>query len=254
MTLLAVERIKLFSTRSPWWCAALAIVLTVGFTGLSIGNTDSDLYIDVASTQFGYQFGLAVVMVLAALTITTEYRFGTIRSTFQAIPHRTPALLAKTAVVALTAGILGLICAFGSWALGTALKPTANLALDSAPDWRTVAGVGLVFALAAIIAIAVGIMIRHTAGAVALLLTYALAAENLILLIPDIGDDIHQWMPFNVANRFLTGNPEPSTRPEYAGPPPSDSTLDPWWALAYFAGVAAVLLTTALVTAKRRDA
>lgn len=254
MTLLAVERIKLFSTRSPWWCAALAIVMTVGFAALTIGNTDSDLYIDVAATQFGYQFGLAVVMVLAALTITTEYRFGTIRTTFQAIPHRGSALLAKTAVVSLTAGIIGLVCAFGAWGIGTLVKPTANLALDSAPDWRTVAGVGLVFAVASIMAIAVGIMVRHTAGAVALLLTYALAAENLVMLIPDVGDDIHQWLPFNVANRFLTGNPEPSTRPEFAGPPPSDSTLDPWWALAYFAGIAVVLLTAAIVTAKRRDA
>ena len=29
MTLLAVERIKLFTTRSPWWCALLTLVLTI---------------------------------------------------------------------------------------------------------------------------------------------------------------------------------------------------------------------------------
>ena len=244
MTLLAAERIKLFSTRSPWACAALAIVLTVGFTALFIGTADPDKYIAVTHTQFGYRFGLAVVMVLAALTITTEYRFGTIRSTFQAVPHRTPALLAKTAVVSLTAGIIGLVCAFGAWGLSTLLRPTAGLALDSAQEWRNVAGVGLVFALAAIISIAVGIMIRHTAGAITLLLIEFQLAEPLIWGLGDTGEDIHKWLPFNVANRFLIGSSEPSTQPELAG----------WWALAYFAGIAAVLLTTAIMTAKRRDA
>ena len=32
MTLLAVERIKLFSTRAPVWCVATALALTIGAT------------------------------------------------------------------------------------------------------------------------------------------------------------------------------------------------------------------------------
>ena len=43
-------------------------------------------------------------MVMATLAVTTEYRFGTIRATFQAVPNRTRTLLAKTTVVALFAG------------------------------------------------------------------------------------------------------------------------------------------------------
>ncbi len=37
MTLLNVERIKLSSTRSPWWCAVAAVVLSVGLTALFSG-------------------------------------------------------------------------------------------------------------------------------------------------------------------------------------------------------------------------
>jgi ABC-2 type transport system permease protein len=37
-----------------------------------------------------------------------------------------------------------------------------------------------------------------------------------------------RWLPFNVAYRFLSGNPDTSARPEGAGPPPSDSTLEAW--------------------------
>ena len=249
MNLLAVERIKLFSTRSPWGCAVLAIVLTVGFSALFMAPGED---IEVFQTQNAYQFGLAVVMVLAALTITTEYRFGTIRSTFQAVPQRTPALLAKTAVVSLTAGIIGLVCGFGAWGLSTLLKPTANLALDSAQEWRNVAGLGPVFALTAIISIAVGIMIRHTAGTITLLLIEMMLVESLFVALGDTGKDIHKWLPFSgMANRFLFAG----SRPDGAeAAQASVSTLDPWWALAYLAAIAAVLLTTAIVTAKRRDA
>ena len=88
MTLLAVERIKLFTTRSPWWCALITLAVTMGFTALITGLADANDRITVSSTEFGYTFGLAVIMVLAALAVTTEYRFGTIRTTFQAIPHR----------------------------------------------------------------------------------------------------------------------------------------------------------------------
>lgn len=256
MTLLAVERIKLFTTRSPWWCALITLVVTIGFSALVVGNSnDGEFAATVASTQFGYGFGMAVIMVLAALSVTTEYRFSTIRTTFQAVPHRASALLAKTTVVALLALVIGEVSAFGSWALGTLLKPNADLALNSAADWTNVAGVGAIYALAAVIAVAVGILIRHSAGAIALLMIYALAVESLVRLIPGIGDDIYRWMPFNMAEKFLTGDGATNPgRNSGAGAPLSTATLSQGWALAYFAAFALVLLATAIGVARRRDA
>ena len=35
MSVITVERIKLFSTRSPWWCMVVAAFLTVGFAALT---------------------------------------------------------------------------------------------------------------------------------------------------------------------------------------------------------------------------
>jgi ABC-2 type transport system permease protein len=248
MSLLAMERIKLFSTRSPWWCGLLAVALTIGFTALvfngSKGSRDS---LAVADTQAGIQFGLAVVLVLAALAVTTEYRFGTIRTTFQAVPHRGSVLAAKTAVVALLAFVLGEIAGFGSWAVANLVKPDANLALNSAGKWVNVAGVGVVFAFAAVMAVAVGVLVRHSAGALALLLVYTLAVEGLVAQIPHIGPDIYKWMPFNVANKFLTGM-------DGGAAALSSSPLSPGWALAYFAGLALVLLAVAIGVAKKRDA
>ena len=253
MTLLAVERIKLFTTRSPLWCALVALAVTVGFAAL-IAGVDDESPVTVASTQFGYSFGLVVIMVMAALAITTEYRFGTIRATFQAIPNRTATLLAKTAVVALFAGLIGEVVAFGSVAVAKLIKSGADLSINSAFEWRATAGVGLVYAAAAVIALAVGLLVRHSAGAVSLVLVYSQVVESLVVLIPKVGDDIQKWMPFYVANKFLTGEPDATARSVQAGPPPSDATLSPWWAAAYFVGIALVLLAIAIFTANKRDA
>lgn len=249
MTLLAVERIKLFSTRSPWWCMAIALVLTAGFAAL-ISAQVSATDLQVAMTQVGYQFGLVVVMVMAALAVTTEYRTGTIRATFQAIPNRAAALLAKTAVVAILAGVVGEITAWVSWGLAKLIRPGADLAITTEQQWRNVAGVGLVYLVGAVIAVAVGILLRHTAGAIAVLLIYTLLVESLIRLIPTIGPDIQRWMPFVVGSDFLTGGG--SLR--MGGPVSGDPALPPWWSLAYFAGVAVVLLIVALISAVKRDA
>lgn len=251
MTLLAVERIKLFTTRSPWWCAAVTLALVVGFAALITGTAGQDFPVSVATTQFGYGFGLAVIMVLAALSITTEYRFGTIRTTFQAVPKRTSALLAKTVVVALLALVIGEAAAFGALGIAALMDSSADLALNSTADWIQVAGVGVIYALTAVMAVAVGIMVRHSAGAISLLLIYAMVVESLVPLIPGVGQDIHRWMPFNVADKFLTG--EGATRVA-EGPPLSTATLSPGWALVYFAGVAVAMLAIALGVAKNRDA
>jgi ABC-2 type transport system permease protein len=87
------------------------------------------------------------------------------------------------------------------------------------------------------------------------LLIYTLAVESLVRLIPTIGEQIFKWMPFNVAEKFLTGGGASNLgRNAQAGAPLSTSPLTQGWALAYFAAVALVLLTAAITVARRRDA
>jgi ABC-2 type transport system permease protein len=176
MTLLAMERIKLVSTRSPWWCTASALALVIGMTVMLAATSDGP--IQIGMTGFFLQFGVMVMLVMAAVSVTTEYRYSTIRTTFQAVPNRTAALLAKTAVVGFVSGLVGLAASFGAWGTAWLIRPESDLAITTADEWRAVAGAGLVFALAAVLAVAVGIMVRHTAGAVALLLVWALCSRT----------------------------------------------------------------------------
>lgn len=239
MALLAVERIKLFSTRSPWWCLVLALGLTSGFAGMLAGF--SDVTVTVPMTQSGSQLGLMVVMVMAALAITTEYRFGTIRASFQAMPNRFAVLFAKAVVVTALAFALGLLVAFSSLAVSAVVSTDSQLALTTAEQWRRVAGVGPVFAVAAIMALAVGTLVRQTAGAVTILLVWSMLVEQLVALIPEIGTNIQQWLPFTVLDRFL-GRGMP------------DAPLGPWGSLSYVLVLAVALWIVAAVVAHRRDA
>ncbi|MEJ3652438.1 hypothetical protein WEH80_05490 [Actinomycetes bacterium KLBMP 9759] len=249
MNLLAAERIKLFSTRSPWWCTAVAIALVVGGMSLLAITAPAGIRaIPIWVTAQFLQFGMVVVMVMATVSVTTEYRFSTIRTTFQAVPNRTAVLLAKTAVVGIVATIAGLLSSFGALAMVALLRPDPSLALTTDAQWRAVVGAGPAFLVAAVLAVAVGILIRQTAGAVALLLVWTLLVENLIRVIPEVGPMVHQWMPFTNVMNFLAGGSAEAA--EEAGA----MALTPWASLGYTAAVAAVLLAVAIATANRRDA
>src|SRR5688572_12840293 len=126
MTLLAVERIKLFTTRSPWWSMLLALGLTIGITAIIAANWGAEAPMPVLGAVFVHNLGLYVIMVMAALAVTTEYRFGTIKATFQAVPDRISPLVAKAVVVVLLAGLVGLVSAFGSWGLSWLLAENTS--------------------------------------------------------------------------------------------------------------------------------
>jgi ABC-2 type transport system permease protein len=256
MHLVASERIKLFSIATPWACgvfAVAALVVPATVTALTAG--ESRLPPTVASTQFGFQLGLVAVLVLGALAVTSEYHTGTIHGTFQAVPGRTPVLAAKAAVVAGYAFLLGEVAAFTAWFVARLLAPAADLALDSAADWTIVAGTGPVFALAAVAGVGVGLLVRYTAGAVALLVAYPLMAENVVQLIPRAGAAIHRWLPLNVVTKFLSGTGEANAGRDGGNAAVlSDSPLSPGWALAYFGAFAVLVLAAGITTARRRDA
>jgi ABC-2 type transport system permease protein len=253
MTLLTVERIKLFSTRSPWWCMILATALTVGLTSIFAATVKPKDLADFTPnvTQFAYNFGLVVMMVMSTLAVTTEYRFSTIRSTFLAVPTRTPALLAKAVVVAGLAGIVGEITAVGSWGVARLIQPDAPLTLDTAHEYRNVFGIGLIYLLASVFAMAVGLIVRQSAGAIVIELVYLFLLENLLPVIPRIGHQIQHWLPFTVGDNFIVaGQPHTSD-----GPPTIEGMpLGPWGSLVYFAAVCLGLFVIGCVLAKHRDA
>jgi len=192
VSLLAAERIKLFSTRTPWLCTVLAVLVSAGFGAAYLVVGGDEIQLTVASTQAASTFGRVVVLVMSVLAATTEFRRGT----------TVPALLAKAVVVAGWSAAVGLACGFGSWLLGWLLNSDTDLSLTTAADWRAVAGQGPLFALTALFGLGAGLLIRCTGLAVTAVLIWSQVVENLIFLIPGIGRVVYRWLPFFAADRF----------------------------------------------------
>ena len=253
MTLLSVERIKLFSTKSPYWCLASilgAALLFALLLGTLNGSQDASTFL----SQSGMQIGLTVFMVMSALAITTEYRFSTIRVSFLAVPRRASVLAAKTVLLIGLAIVVALVCSFAAFFLTKVLagnRTPTPLTLSSGEDWRIVLGWAVLFPIGAVIAVSVGAMIRQSAGAISILLVWELLVENLVQIIPKVGVNIHNWLPFQAASAFVS--PPAGTEITQGQVIPLNGPT-PVQGLLVFVGTALVLWILALALMQRRDA
>lgn len=73
--------------------------------------------------------------------------------------------------------------------------------------------------------------------------------RRLIGVIPGVGPDLQPWLPFVAAENFLAIG-----HPALDGQHPPPVPYPPWLGLAYAAATAAVLLTVAITTTRRRNA
>ncbi len=186
---LGAEWTKLTSTRMFASCAWLAFGLSVAVTmllALAMNAAEAtcaqpgrhchadplrpDVLVSTAGMIGGNTPGpgLAVLMVLAALMVSVEYRYRTIGTTFMVTPRRSVVLLAKMTIAVGVALVIGLLAIVGSalafQALGgravAAFHPTSDLA------FRMYATVPAVAMISAAIAAAVASLTRNSVVAV----------------------------------------------------------------------------------------
>ena len=174
-------------------------------------------------------------MVLSAMTMTGEYRSGMIRTTFAATPNRTLVLAAKAVVAAAFSALFTAVLVIGAVVV-------ARLSSDPLLSAPAVAGrvrecgassapLAVYAALAAVLGVAVGALLRHTAGAVAVLLLWPLVVEPILGNLPDVGAQVGPYLPFG--NAFVFTDVQ-WLFPTYAMP------WGPFGSLLYFAGIVAV--------------
>ncbi|MGW3995397.1 hypothetical protein [Amycolatopsis sp. NPDC004772] len=247
--LLRAERIKLFSTRAPWWCLAIAIIAPLAFTALFFALAGPEIPPTVGNTQLASGNGRTVLLVLAVLATASEFNWGTMRLTFQAVPGRVPALVAKVLVVGALGAVLGLVVGFGSWGLAALVQPDADLALQSGAAWRSVLGQSLVFLFTAVAGVGVALLLRSVAFGLTVVLVWTQVLEGVLVFIPGIGKHIYQWMPFHAADEFV-GAGGFAAGPLGLAPAP----LGPWGYLGYFAAITVALFVAGVLVTARRDA
>lgn len=246
---LDAERIKLLTTRAPLWSAIGVAVLSLSVAALQALTSHDYSSLPPQRAALGVAvFGVPVLMVLAALTATAEYRSGTINTTFLATPRRTVAVAAKAVVAALYcagwAAVLTTAAVLVSRVLARPLV-AAQLPLTGPDSWRVIAGITAYAALAAVLGVAVGVLLRSTAGVVAVLLLWPLVVEPILANMPTVSAAVGPYLPFGNVLRFLDIG---WLYPVYAMPWSEVGSL------VYFAVVVAAVGAIAVAVVNRRDA
>ncbi|MFH9292647.1 ABC transporter permease [Streptomyces sp. NPDC017520] len=249
----ASEWTKIRSVRATLWTLGVmvALMLTVGpGTALLLlagdgGSSGSGVPNEPVLVLgfFGVLLGSICVITLGVLTIGSEYSTGMIRTTLTACPSRGRVLAAKaivfaalsfavtTVTAAVVAGLQTLIldgpaASGGEWALATV-------------------GVGLYLAALGLLSLGVGAIVRHSAGAITIMIGVVLAP--LVLALFMFADSLRGLQ------RFLIDYSIPNQIGGIYGTTMTTTGPTGWEPLLLMLGLAAAALGGAVAILNRRD-
>jgi ABC-type transport system involved in multi-copper enzyme maturation permease subunit len=229
---------------------------TVTGSGDIAPNGDADQ--GVGHALIGAFVGMLVLIVLATLFITSEYRRGLIRTTFTACPRRGQVLAAKALVIGVVTFIAGLAGAVIAVPLGEhLLRSNGNYIYPASTltQVRVIVGTAALLALAAVFALAVGAVLRRSAGAVtvviaAIVLPYFLAVASV--LPTGAGQWLLRITPAAAFAIQQTVSQYPQVVATYR-PGNGYFPLAPWAGFAVLCGYALCAFAVAVFVLRRRD-
>ena len=254
--LLLAEGTKLRTVRSTVWSFVILIVAVIGFTALftwltvnqwSSTSADNRAQLELNPVPqilgSGLFLGQLAICVLGVLVATSEYSTGMIRSTLLASPHRLRTLAAKCVVFTIPVFVIGEGLAFASYAIGKQIFASkVHTSLSDPHVLRAVFGSGLYLAMLGLFALAIGQLIRHTAGAITTVIALVLVLVPLAGLLPgNLGKHISAYLPTNAGQQIMQIYPK-------------DQILSAWQGFGIFGLWTAVLLAIAAWLLVWRDA
>ncbi len=255
------EFIKFRTLLSTLMLLGATMVVLVGFGALSAWGTGSfseaaetnpragaafaaqGAELAVGAPTSGVIFAQLILGALGVLLMSSEFTTGMARSTFAAVPRRTPAFVAKLIVVTVTAFVLTLAAVFIAGLVALPILENYNLPLDltSSQSIKLMLVNSLYVAAVAAIGMSLGTLIRNSAGGIMSLVGLFFVAPIAFALIP--GDF------FVEARKYLPGNTlEPLTAAEHV-----PETLEVWQAALVLGGWVVIPVLLAGILLKRRD-
>jgi ABC-2 type transport system permease protein len=181
--------------------------------------------------------------VLGIMIITSEYATGAIRTSLAAVPRRGRFLGAKAVTIAGVAFVAAGIITFTAFFVGQALiSGRARAASLSQPGvLRSLIGYALYEALIALLGLALGALLRHAAGAIAVLVA-------LVFVLPAIASALPSSMEHTVEKFWPTQAGQQVT--VVAG---TANELPAWAAFGVLCLFVAIVLAAAFFVTSRRD-
>ncbi|MFD7862354.1 ABC transporter permease [Streptomyces sp. NPDC059783] len=193
--LLAAEWLKTWSLRSTPWMYVITALSVVAFNvgtaydqyrywntydeGSRASFVRDGLPLITAFTANAAMVLLLALAAIGAVAVTAEYGTGLIRTTFTAVPARRSVMAAKVLVLAAVTTVFGAAVSCASFAATQAVLDArgAGVSLGHPGALQVVAASALLAPVAALTGLAVGTVIRHTAGSV-------VAGVVLLILVP----------------------------------------------------------------------
>ena len=172
------EWTKLRTQPSVFWSLLATMILIAGFGILySLVRETRPPHGAAAIASFdpagvslsGVQLAQIAVGVLGVLLVTSEYASGLIRTTLAAVPRRLPVLWGKAVLVTVATLAASLPAAFVAFVAGQSILARAHLSVPLSDPGvvRAVIGSALYLAVAALIGLGLGGLLRSTAGGIA---------------------------------------------------------------------------------------
>ena len=212
------EWTKLRSLRSTRWSLLVGTLMTVGFPlifatvlssrwgHLSPHERADRQPLDVA--QVGVNIAQLAIGVLGVLVITGEYSTGMIRATFSAVPKRLPVLWAKAVVYAVVSFALMLpavlIAFFASQAI-LGRHDILQISFSHPGVARAVIGGALYLTLIGLFALALGAIVRNTAGGIATFAAILFVIPPLMNVLPSNWNNaINPYLPSSAGRSIFS--------------------------------------------------
>ena len=261
MSTLRVTQVRV--TRSEWtklrtqpgalWSLLSAVILIVAFGVLYSLLREARPPHGAAASSFdpasvslaGVQLAQIAAGVLGVLLITSEYASGLIRTTLAAVPRRLPALWGKAAVLAAAVVAVSVPAAVAAFLAGQSILGRQHLSVSfSEPGVaRAVIGSALYLAVTGLLGLALGTLLRSTAGGIAALFGLLFAIPIVVGFLPgSVSGEIGKYLPGAAGLAVTTVHPDPAT------------SLGPWTGFGVSCAYAAVLLGFAAARMRRGDA
>ncbi len=213
--LLAAEWIKFRSVRSSFWSLLVAVVTPIGVSAVvaaafasapaSAGPPPDPLLPEVLSLEYA----VIAVSVLGVLAFSTEYSTGLIGATFTAAPRRRAVLAAKAAALGAVTLAAGELVAFASFfevqAVLAGHHQGVSLSRPGVPG--AVLAAGLLLCVCTLLGLALGSIIRHTAGGIAATIAVILLPGILGLLPPPWKGQVSRFALLEAAQQVTALHP-----------------------------------------------
>ncbi|WP_025273343.1 ABC transporter permease [Haloglycomyces albus] len=182
---------KMWSVKSTWIIYLIAAAFALTFAGIT-AHTYNDGQMAMWDNPMSLILGPVsiasiLIAILAILTVTGEYGTGSIRPTMTAVPGRLPVVFAKAAVNAVVVFVFFALVSLVMFYVFTTMTSGTDIGALSLRDDQVLSTLfhySVASAYYALLGVALGFLLRNTAGAITFFVAVVMILPDLARLLP----------------------------------------------------------------------